>query len=164
MNDDNNLNRQMILYFTFAICMILLNYIIQKSNQLFFSQVICQNFGHIVFIQTFYCSSDPYNMPELMGSIVAVGVTYIVKFILDKFIVFQKKVIEFKETSKEFLKYFGFAILTTLENIGIQFLLTNFIGTALEISMVVALTVGYITKFLLDRKYVFNSEINEINP
>jgi len=164
LNDDNNLNRQMILYFTFAICMILLNYIIQKSNQLFFSQVICQNFGHIGFIQTFYCSSDPYNMPELMGSIVAVGVTYIVKFILDKFIVFQKKVIEFKETSKEFLKYFGFAILTTLENIGIQFLLTNFIGTALEISMVVALTVGYITKFLLDRKYVFNSEINEINP
>ena len=53
------------------------------------------------------------------------------------------------------LKYFGFAIITTLENIGIQFLLTNFVGTPLEISMVVALTIGYLTKFLLDRKYVF---------
>lgn len=158
MNQNNIVLKQVILYFLFAVCMILLNYIIQKSNQVYFSYFICQNFGDNELIQMLYCSKDPYNMPELVGSIIAVGITYVIKFILDKFVVFQNKVIQLKETSKEFLKYFGFAIITTLENIGIQFLMTNFIGTPLEISMVVALIIGYITKFLLDRNYVFNLE------
>ncbi len=153
--ESNNVKKQMILYFTFAACMIALNYLIQKLNQLFLITLICQNFSSIGFIQAFYCSTTPYNMPELVGSIAAVGVTYIVKFFLDKFIVFEKTGTELKETSIEFLKYFGFAILTTIENIGIQFLLTNFLGTPLEISLIIALSIGYITKFLLDRKYVF---------
>ncbi|MFX1453481.1 MAG: GtrA family protein [Promethearchaeota archaeon] len=150
-----NIKKQMILYFSFAIAMICLNYLIQKSNQLYFAPSICQNFGEWELLQIYYCSTNPYNMPELIGSIVAVGVTYIVKFILDKFVVFKRTAIQFKETSEEFLKYFLFAIITTIENIGIQFLMTNFLHTPLEISMVVALTIGYITKFLLDRKYVF---------
>ena len=95
MNENNNLHKQVILYFSFAVCMIILNYIIQKSNQVYFSYVICQDFGQFELIQMFYCSKEPYNMPELIGSIVAVGITYILKFILDKFIVFQKKYIEF---------------------------------------------------------------------
>ena len=154
----NELKRQLILYFVFAACMILLNYLIQKLNQIYFSIVICENFGDIGLIQTFYCSTSPYNMPELMGSIVAVGITYIVKFFLDKYIVFEKKGGKLKDTSQEFLKYFGFAILTTIENIGIQFIMTNIFGTPLEISLIVALSIGYATKFLLDRKYVFNKE------
>jgi putative flippase GtrA len=153
---DSNIKRQMILYFSFAIAMIILNYLIQKLNQLYFAPNICQNFGYIEYIQIYYCSISPYNMPELIGSILAVGITYIIKFILDKFIVFKKTVILLKETSEEFVKYFGFAIITTIENIGIQFLMTNFIGTPLELSMLVALSIGYFTKFLLDRKYVFN--------
>jgi len=94
-------------------------------------------------------------MPELIGSIVAVGITYIIKFFLDKYIVFKKSSLKLKETSQEFLKYFGFAILTTIENVGIQFILTNFFNTPLEISFLVALSIGYITKFFLDKKYVF---------
>ena len=152
----NNLKRQMILYFTFAIAMIILNYIIQKSNQLYLAPNICENFRDFQIINKYYCSTNPYNMPELIGSIIAVGITYIVKFILDKFIVFKKIVLQLKETSAEFFKYLGFAIITTVENIGIQFLMTNFIGTPLEISMIVALSIGYVTKFLLDRRYVFN--------
>ncbi len=155
---DSELKKQIILYFIFAVCMILLNYLIQKLNQVFFFFYICDNFGGIEFIRTFYCSTSPYNMPELVGSIVAVGITYIIKFFLDKFFVFKKTSLELKETSKEFLKYFGFAIITTIENIGIQFLMTNFFGTPLEISMVVALSIGYTTKFLFDRKYVFKKE------
>lgn len=150
------IKKQIILYFTFAIAMICLNYLIQKSNQLYLAPIICQNYGEFDLIKIYYCSTNPYNMPEFIGSIVAVGITYIVKFILDKFVVFKKTAILLKETSEEFLKYFLFAILTTLENIGIQFLMTNFLGTPLEISMVVALSIGYFTKFLLDRKYVFN--------
>ena len=158
ITNGDNIRKQMILYFLFAIAMILLNYLIQKLNQVLFAPYICKNLGAISLIQTFYCSTNPYNLPELIGSIVAVGITYVTKFILDKFIVFKRKKIELKETSKEFFKYFGFAIITTIINIGIQFILTNFFKTPLEISVIVALSIGYFLKFLLDRKYVFNKE------
>ncbi|MGV9173119.1 MAG: GtrA family protein [Promethearchaeia archaeon] len=156
INREENLKKQIILYFTFAVCMIVLNYAIQKINELFISVWICNNYGDINLIQQFYCAIKPYDMRELVGSIAAVAVTYIVKFTLDKFIVFEKKSIELKETSQEFFKYFGFAILTTIENIGIQFLLTNFLHTPIEVSVFVALAIGYSTKFILDRKYVFS--------
>jgi putative flippase GtrA len=151
----SDIKKQIALYFLFAIGMIILNYTIQKSNQIFIAPYICANFGEFEFIKVFYCSTIPYNMPELIGSIFAVGLTYITKFFLDKYIVFQNKASDLKGTSEEFLKYFGFAILTTIENIGIQFILTNFLNNPLEISLIIALTIGYSTKFLLDRKYVF---------
>ena len=152
---NNNLKRQMVLYFFFAICMIILNYLIQKINQVILAPSICESLGDIAFIHLLYCSTSPFNMPELIGSIIAVVITYIIKFFLDKFIVFKNKRFAFKDTSREFLKYFGFALLTTLENIGIQFLLTNFLTAPLEISFIISLSIGYLTKFFLDRKYVF---------
>ena len=79
----------MALYFTFAAIMIGLNYLIQKLNQLVIAPFICQNIGGNDFFQVFYCSTNPFNMPELIGSIVAVGITYIIKFFLDKYIVFK---------------------------------------------------------------------------
>lgn len=153
--NNNNLKRQMVLYFLFAICMIILNYFIQKINQVILAPSICENLGDIAFIQLLYCSTNPFNMPELIGSIIAVVITYIIKFFLDKFIVFKNMQFAFKDTSREFLKYFGFALLTTLENIGIQFLLTNFLKAPLEFSFIISLSIGYLTKFFLDRKYVF---------
>ena len=156
MTDNNDMKKQMTLYFLFAAIMIGLNYIIQKLNQLVIAPAFCHNFGAIEFFHVLYCSTEPYNMPELIGSIVAVGITYIIKFFLDKFIVFKKTENKLKETSIEFMKYLGFAILTTIENIAIQFLLTNFLNTPLEISFIIALSIGYLTKFFLDRKYVFN--------
>lgn len=135
--------------------MIGLNYLIQKLNQEIIAPFICDVWGANSFIDTFYCSIDPFNMPELVGSIFAVGITYIIKFFLDKYIVFKRGGTELRETSIQFIKYFGFAILTTIENIGIQFLLTNFLNSPLEVSFIVALSIGYITKFFLDRRYVF---------
>ena len=155
MVENNDIKRQMTLYFIFAAAMIGLNYLIQKLNQLVVAPLICQNFGTIEFFHVFYCSTAPFNMPELIGSVVAVGITYIIKFFLDKFIVFKKTGTGLKETSIEFTKYLGFAILTTIENIGIQFLLTNYLNTPLEISLIIALSIGYLSKFFLDRKYVF---------
>jgi putative flippase GtrA len=156
MKENEDIKTQMLLYFIFAICMIALNYLIQKVNQIIFYPIICNSFGHIDFIQLLYCSTTPFNMPELIGSILAVGITYIIKFFLDKYIVFKKKGSKLKDTSKEFFKYLIFAIITTIENIGIQFILTNFLGFPLELSFIIALSIGYITKFFLDRKYVFN--------
>jgi len=158
MEDQNNIKKQMALYFIFAACMIMLNYIIQKTNQIVIAPFICGSFGSTEFFQLFYCSTNPYNMPELIGSIAAVGITYIIKFFLDKYIVFKKSSLKIKETSQEFFKYFGFAILTTILNVGIQFILTNLFNAPLEVSFVVALSIGYITKFFLDRKYVFTKE------
>ncbi|MFX1490130.1 MAG: GtrA family protein [Promethearchaeota archaeon] len=164
MTRENDIKRQMVLYFFFAALMIGLNYLIQKLNQLIVAPLICENIGVGGFLYTFYCSLTPYKMSELIGSIVAVGITYIIKFFLDKFIVFKKTEKQLKQTTIEFVKYFGFAILTTAENIVIQFLLTNFIATRLEISFIIALSIGYLTKFFLDRKYVFmkNIENNKI--
>jgi len=152
---ENSQYRQPILYFVFAALMICLNYFIQWLNAEYISVFIADNFGSIELIQMFYLAQTPFNMTELVGSVVAVGITYIVKFILDKFIVFQKKSTEIKQTSKEFSLYFLFAIVTTIENIGIQFLLTNFLGSPLILSVIIALTIGYITKFILDKRYVF---------
>jgi len=157
MEDQNNVKKQMALYFIFAACMITLNYIIQKTNQIVIAPFICGSFGSIEFIQMFYCSTIP-NMSEFIGSIAAVGITYIIKFFLDKYIVFKKSSLKIKETSQEFFKYFGFAILTTILNVGIQFILTNLFNAPLEVSFVVALSIGYITKFFLDKKYVFIKE------
>lgn len=151
----------MVLYFLFAAAMILLNYFIQKVNQLIFYPLICANFGDNPIIYSLYCSTIPYNMHQLIGSILAVGITYLIKFFLDKYFVFKKAGSRLKDTSKEFLKYFLFAILTTIENIGIQFLLTNFLHTSLEISFIIALSIGYLTKFFLDRKYVFTQDYSK---
>lgn len=155
MTDNNEIKRQMAFYFFFAVCMIILNYFIQKINQIILYPLICNSLGSIEIIQLLYCSTTP-NMSELMGSILAVGITYIIKFFLDKYIVFRKKGSKLKDTSKEFFKYFIFAILTTIENVGIQFILTNFLAFQLELSFLIALSIGYVTKFFLDRKYVFN--------
>ncbi|MFX1364525.1 MAG: GtrA family protein [Promethearchaeota archaeon] len=159
MVEENDTKRQMTLYFVFAGVMIGLNYLIQKLNELIVAPFVCQNYGTIKFFEVLYCSADPFDMSELIGSIVAVGVTYIIKFFLDKYIVFKKTGTGIKETSTEFMKYFGFAIITTIENIGIQFLLTNFLNTSLEISIIIALSIGYLTKFFLDKHYIFNNEV-----
>ena len=156
MTDNENIKKQITLYFIFAVCMIILNYIIQKINEIVFYPLICNSLGSNELIQLFYCSTDTIDMPEFIGSILAVGITYIVKFFLDKYIVFNKKGSKFKDTSKEFFKYFIFAILTTIENIGLQFILSNFLGLPLELSSIIALSIGYLTKFFLDKKYVFN--------
>ncbi len=159
MVENNDIKRQMLLYFLFAAAMIGLNYLIQKLNEIL-APIICASLGSIEFFQVFYCSISPIDMPELIGSVFAVGITYIIKFFLDKYLVFKKAGTELKETSIEFTKYLGFAVLTTIENIGIQFLLRNFFNAPLEISVIIALSIGYLTKFFLDRKYVFlkNSE------
>ena len=150
----------MLLYFIFAAIMILLNYVIQKLNEIF-APIICSNLTGIEWLHLIYCTEVP-NMSELVGSVIAVGITYIIKFFLDKFIVFKAIDRKLKQTSKEFIKYFVFAILTTLENIGIQFILSNLFGSPLELSVIIALSIGYITKFFLDRRYVFkNTSLSE---
>ena len=152
-NKDNDIKKQMLLYFTFAAIMILLNYGIQKLNEIF-APTICSNLTGVELLHLLYCTEVP-DMSEFVGSVIAVGITYLIKFFLDKFFVFKAIDRKLKQTSKEFIKYFFFAILTTLENLGIQFILRNVFGFPLELSVIIALSIGYLTKFILDKKYVF---------
>ncbi len=150
-----NISRQAFFYFLFAMIMVGLNILIQNIHSWWIVPFLEENFSDQKLFKNFYLSTDPYNMPELIGSAIAVVITYIIKFLLDKFIVFKKEHISIEKTSKEFLCYFGFAILTTLENIGIQFILGIIFGGAMTYRIIIALICGYVTKFFLDRKYCF---------
>lgn len=153
--NNSNISRQAFFYFLFAIMMIGLNILIQNIHSWWIIPLLEDNFSDLNLIKNFYLSTDPYNMPELIGSAIAVVITYIIKFLLDKFIVFKKEHTSFEKTGKEFLCYFGFAILTTLENIGIQFILGIIFGGSMTYRIIIALICGYCTKFFLDRKYCF---------
>ncbi len=156
-----SVTRQAILYFSFAVCVYGLNLLIQYLHMVFLSPSIC-SFISWDFVQTYYCTQNPiYDGRVLVGSLLGVGVSYIVKFFLDKFIVFEKKNTKFKQTSKEFIKYFLFAIFTTVINVGGQYLLMNVFLIDYIIAAIIPLAIGYIIKFLLDRKYVFPENVTQ---
>jgi putative flippase GtrA len=149
---------QGITYFAFARLMILLNIGLQNLHLAVIYPALKAVLPPSPFFQAIYLSESPYNMPEIVGSVVAVGITYIIKFFLDKYFVFRKSQESLKKTGKEFGKYFFWAIITTLENLLIQFLLGVWTGIALDWRITIALTCGYITKFYLDKTSSFASK------
>ncbi|OLS14370.1 MAG: hypothetical protein RBG13Loki_2019 [Promethearchaeota archaeon CR_4] len=145
------LTRQAMLYFSFAAMTFGLNLLIFYLHLTFLNPWICSRLSSD-FIQTYYCSGD---YPIIFSNLLGVAVGYIVKFILDKFIVFQKRNTKLKQSSVEFIKYFAFALVTTAINLGIQLILINFADFHEIVALIISLSVGYTIKFLLDRKYVF---------
>ena len=99
--------RQFLLYLLFAAAMILLNILIQDVHSRWIVPFIADRWGDVGIISRFYLSIEPYDMPELIGSVLAVGITYLIKFVLDKFIVFQETFTGAKDTRRQFLIYFG---------------------------------------------------------
>ena len=77
---DKEIQKKLALYLVFAALMIVLNLVIQQLNELI-APTICENLGHIDLVQTFYCVETP-DMSELVGTVVAVGITIIIKFLL----------------------------------------------------------------------------------
>ena len=154
--------RQVILYFLFAACMIGLNALIQNIHAFWFVPWLESHLNHWKIISNFYLSTSPYNMPEFIGSCIAVIITYFIKFFLDKLIVFQSPHKELKETSRQFSLYFAFAILTTLENVGIQFLLGLITPWSMDLRLILALICGYTTKFFLDKNFSFKKSEQKI--
>ena len=150
-----SLGFQIFTYFTFAVLMVLLNIVIQNFHLVVIYPWLEPRLNSIPFFQTVYLSTNPYNMPEIVGSALAVLITYVLKFFLDKFVVFHRNSTHFKEMGRQFGLYFIFAILTTGENLLIQFLLGIWTNWILNVRIIIALTFGYVTKFLLDRYYSF---------
>ncbi len=101
--------------------MIGLNELIQYLHLVYFIPFVQHNFGQYGLIQKYYLSTSPINMPLLIGQCIAVVITVIIKFILDKYYSFEKRETDSKIVTRQFTIYFIFAIITTVENLGIQF-------------------------------------------
>ena len=162
-SDNVNVIRQIILHFCFSVLMILFNIIIQNFHKNFIFPFISDTFTDSNFIQRFYLSQFPYDLPEIYGSVLAVGITYICKFFLDKYVVFKDKRSNVEYVGKQFSIYLILAIITTLENLGIQFILHVITNLELNLRIAIALTCGYITKYILDKIYCFKNVNNKMS-
>ncbi len=155
-SEPRSTTHQALLYFLFAVIAAIVNLIVQYIHMEFVSGIICKNISS-GFLQQFYC---PVDGRVLVGAALGVGISYLLKFVLDKFIVFQRSDTDLKQTSREFLKYFAFAILVTVViGIGGQYLLYKGFGVNYILAGALVLTIGYSVKFLLDRRYVFVNEV-----
>jgi len=154
----NDKTREMVLYFGFAILMIILASIIKEVNLIYVYPYVSANaqLSSIGLIQTFYLTREPLDWTILVGEFAAVLITFVIKFILDKFIVFRKTDVNLKDTTIEITKYFGNAIITTIENISVSYFILVYIVENPFISTSIALSIGYILKYYLDKRFVFN--------
>jgi putative flippase GtrA len=84
----------------------------------------------------------------------------IVKYILDKKYIFQFQTKTIKEDSSKFFLYSIMGVLTTLIFWGFE-LTFNFLlsfDSGKYVGAVIGLSIGYLTKYQLDKKYVFVRE------
>ena len=92
--------------------------------------------------------------------VVGTGFGFIVKFVLDKFIVFQESHQNFSHTFKQVFIYGLLAIITTLIFWGFQFAF-KIIFTAENAWVaggLIGLIIGYTTKYFLDKLFVFKQK------
>ena len=155
---NKDFRRQAFLYFSFAILMMGFNTLLQNFYLDYLVPWIISHLGEIRIIAYFYLEAHDFNYIEFIGSGIAVIITYLTKFLLDKYIVFKSKTENLRETGKQFSIYFILAVLTTIENLGIQALLGWVTHWDLNLRIIIALSCGYLTKFFLDRKYCFSAE------
>ena len=82
-----------------------------------------------------------------------------IKFILDKYFIFFNYEKKIKDNSKMFLKYTIMGIFTTIVFWVIESVFWLIWQTEMmrEIGAIIGLSIGYILKFGLDRKYVFKT-------
>ncbi len=81
----------------------------------------------------------------------------LVKYILDKKYIFYFEVTTFREDTSKFFLYSFMGVFTTIIFWGMELFFNAFFSgdAAKYIGAVVGLSIGYTTKYLLDRKFVF---------
>lgn len=90
---------------------------------------------------------------------------FLFKFLVDKFVVFEERLLEnrkaeIQKTSKQLSLYLGFAIFTTMIFWGFEFTFKILLsGNWYLFGGLIGLIIGYTVKFLLDRRFVFNTQI-----
>ena len=97
----------------------------------------------------------------LISIIMGTGFGLVVKYILDKKYIFYYVVKDKKEDSQKFILYSIMGVFTTLIfwgfEIGFDYIFDSEI--AKYIGAIIGLSVGYITKYFLDKKFVFKGNV-----
>jgi len=94
-----------------------------------------------------------------VSMIAGTGMGLIVKYILDKKFIFKFRAYNLKKDSYTFILYSIMGVLTTAIFWGFEFLFHVFFNGERNmryLGAVIGLTLGYIVKYHLDKKYVFN--------
>lgn len=88
----------------------------------------------------------------------------IVKYLLDKHWIFMDPANGLKSIGSQFFLYTATGIVTTALFWGLEtvFWLTWRTTSMRELGAVIGLTIGYVTKYYLDRRYVFNPSCSRI--
>lgn len=107
-------------------------------------------------VYNFY--SGPYKLEVsiLIGTIVGL----LIKYILDKKYIFYHKTYTVNQNFTNFLMYSGFSVLTTVIFWGTEYAFDYIFGTKVMryTGAIIGLTIGYIVKYQLDKKFVFKKE------
>lgn len=145
---------QFIFYLVFAGISIVLNLLVQKTIY-FILKYLKYDFLEIYFY------SQKITISFIIQILSATIIAFIFKYVVDKLIIFKDKTAYFsKKHFKQIFFYGSFAVFTTLIFWGFEFcfkLVFSF-SNAEIIGGLIGLLIGYSIKFLLDRKFVFNTQ------
>ena len=124
-----------IKYISFAIISIIFNLLFQY------------------LILSFYIGFGSLYIAMFIGTLAGL----LIKYILDKKFIFYYKVDSKKDNAKKFALYSLMGIFTTIIFWGTEILFDTFYedSNAKYIGAIVGLSIGYIIKYFLDKKYVF---------
>ncbi len=98
-----------------------------------------------------------FNMGFIVQLLTGTILGFLFKFIIDKFYIFEDRNIEVKRTLRQLIIYMTFAVFTTLIFWGIEILFKiSFVFKNSDLlGGFIGLFIGYTTKFILDRRFVF---------
>lgn len=115
-----------------------------------FANILTQAFVIYIYTASFHI---------LISIIMGTGVGLIIKYILDKKFIFKYKVKNTKHESKVFTLYLIMGILTTLIFWGFElaFHLIYQSDSMRYIGGIIGLMIGYICKYFLDKRFVFQT-------
>ena len=114
-----------------------------------------------LFSQRIILSISETNLFLLLAISTGTFLGLIVKYFLDKKWIFFDKVAGIRLGGKQFLKYTSMGVFSTLIFWAIEFLFWFIWGTHFmrEVGALIGLLIGYITKYNLDKRFVFSTKV-----
>ena len=104
---------------------------------------------------SFRCYQGVYDI--YLAMFLGTGTGLVTKYILDKLFIFYYQVQSKKEGLKKFILYTVMGIITTVIFWGFELTFNSVFSfdSAKYLGAMIGLTIGYITKYFLDKKFVF---------
>ena len=115
-----------------------------------------------IFSQRIILSISETNLYLFLAISTGTFLGLIVKYFLDKKWIFFDKVSGIRLGGKQFFKYTSMGIFSTLIFWAIEFLFWFIWGTHFmrEVGALIGLLIGYITKYNLDKRFVFTTKVS----